>query len=102
MPARAVRPVPAQQKTPWPFGTGGCERTRCGVRRQVSSRSEVNAFISITIVPRPRAQSRTPHRRAEAEQIAVGVDVRGLPHPEAGIEEIRRLADPRGAPLGLQ
>src|ERR1700722_10964876 len=30
-----------QQKTPWPTGPGGCGRTRCGVRRQVSSRSEV-------------------------------------------------------------
>ena len=38
--------LPAQQKTSWPFGAGGCERTRCGVRRQVSSRSEVVAFMS--------------------------------------------------------
>ena len=38
---------PAQQKTSWPFGTGGCERTRCGVRRQVSSRSEVEGFSTM-------------------------------------------------------
>src|SRR6516165_8653917 len=39
------RRAPAQQKTPWPFGAGGCERTRCGVRRQVSSRLVADAFI---------------------------------------------------------
>jgi len=27
--------VSFQQKTPWPFGSGGRQRTRCGVRRQV-------------------------------------------------------------------
>ena len=97
-------PAPAQQKTSWPFGAGGCERTRCGVRRQVSSRLGRGALLHVgrnCPIGRAHRQGRR-RRRAETQQVPVTVGVGRLPHAEPGIEQVGRLPHSRRPPLRVQ
>src|SRR3984957_17134708 len=97
-------PVPAQQKTPWPFGAGGCERTRCGVRRQVSSRSNAVAFVTNTSITPIRLAGRasTLNGRAEAQRFPPPVGGPPLQHAKPGIKRVGRLPPRRPPPLRMQ
>ena len=89
-----VRPVPAQQKTPWPFGAGGCERTRCGVRRQVSSSSE---FVGFTVMSRNCPISGPSVKGGSDQARGMGEPKRrGCPRDRCGPPPTRRSRDRRG------
>src|ERR1700691_358063 len=78
-------------KNPLADGAGGCERTLCGVRRQVSSRVVVETHVMVTsIVPSLGGTVKgSPSRagRPEPNDVAVGIGMRRLPDSETGIEE---------------